>query len=606
MEKKDSPFPKINKKYKKKFNKCFNNIIKLTTVSLATIGVITIFIVIGITSLFNSNPKSISKISPNSVLEINFDKAYNEVKSDDLLTEISATHENSYIELLKSINFATQDKNITTIFAKINNSGLGLAQIQNIRRAIKEFQSKGKKAYIYSPSFGSFGGGLGEYYLASSFENIILQPNGEVGITGINFELPFAKNTLEKIGLETDFETRYEFKTAASHLTNNKMTNPQREELTKLGDSLFETIINDIAKDRSLTEEKIISLIDNAPIFANLALNEKLVDSLSFQNIAKSEFKKDNFIKVEEYIQHIKNREDNIKNNNQIAVISAEGEIRSGYNDNDFEQNANIYADSFIKNLDKISENKNLKALIVRLNSPGGSYTASNEIWSSILKLKEEKKIPVIFSFGDYAASGGYFMGLSADYILAEPSTITGSIGVLGGKIVATKLWEKIGLNWESIKFGKNSDILSTNHKFTDQQRAVFNKSLDNVYTDFTNKVSKYRKISIEDLDELARGRVWTGIQAKENNLIDEIGGYEKAVNKAVELSSIEAGEKFSLIYYPKEKTFQEKLNDFLGGGEVMVSINQLVGFKPNKIIESQTQRHLNNIAILPQFSISH
>ena len=243
------------------------------------------------------------------------------------------------------------------------------------------------------------------------------------------------------------------------------------------------------------------------------------------------------------------------------------------------------------------------RKLLLRINSPGGSYTASAEIWNALSRLKEKRKLPIVVSMGDYAASGGYFIALPGDKILAEASTVTGSIGVLGGKMVLAGLWDKLEINWGEVKFGDNAGILSANHKFSEREKEVFNRSLDNVYRDFTAKVAAARNISPEKMDKLARGRVWTGIQAVENGLADEIGGIDRAVAYAKQLGGIPPKSRFGIAYYPKAKTLQEKIAELVGGGP-KISVNKVINQMGLDIESVNVLKRLQYETVLPPFKL--
>ncbi|MBR6356447.1 MAG: signal peptide peptidase SppA, partial [Alphaproteobacteria bacterium] len=223
---------------------------------------------------------------------------------------------------------------------------------------------------------------------------------------------------------------------------------------------------------------------------------------------------------------------------------------------------------SVLADLGEIEDLDNLKALVVRIDSPGGSYNAADEIYFALKELKKNKKIPIIISQGGYAASGGYFISLAGDVIVAEPTTITGSIGVLGGKFELAKLWQKLGVTWTDIKFGQNADILSLNKPFSDRERTVFEQSLDEVYADFTAKVTENRQLKL-DIDKIARGRVWSGRQALKLGLVDEMGGLEEALALAQKHGNIAPRTKIKLVTYPQEKSFSEKIKELILSGNI-------------------------------------
>ena len=245
-----------------------------------------------------------------------------------------------------------------------------------------------------------------------------------------------------------------------------------------------------------------------------------------------------------------------------------------------------------------------MKAVVVRVNSPGGSYTAANEMWNALDNLKKKKKLPIVVSMSDYAASGGYFVALAGDKIIAESSTLTGSIGVLGGKFVLKDLWKKLNVNWGNIKFGDNAGVLSVNQKFSPAEKRAFNASLDRVYKDFTQKVSDARGISLKELDKLARGRVWTGSQAQAKGLVDEIGGIDKAVAWAKKLANIAPKSSFSILYYPKPKTLQEKLAEFMGM-EPKIAVNKMISQMGLDIQSVNVLQRLKYDTVLPPFKLN-
>lgn len=287
-----------------------------------------------------------------------------------------------------------------------------------------------------------------------------------------------------------------------------------------------------------------------------------------------------------------------------IAFLVVDGTISGGKSlSNPLQGESIVGSETLIQQLDEIANNKYVKALLLRINSPGGSYTASAEIWNALSRLKEKRRLPIVVSMGDYAASGGYFIALPGDKILAEASTVTGSIGVLGGKMVLAGLWDKLEINWGEVKFGDNAGILSANHKFSEREKEVFNRSLDNVYRDFTAKVAAARNISPEKMDKLARGRVWTGIQAVENGLADEIGGIDRAVAYAKQLGGIPPKSRFGIAYYPKAKTLQEKIAELVGGGP-KISVNKVINQMGLDIESVNMLKRLQYETVLPPFKL--
>lgn len=557
---------------------------------------------------FSSERKADFTVPEKMILTLNLDAPLTEVRNDDLLQNLYGQPQISFFDVLNIIQKARHDNRVSALFVSISDSSLGLAQLQELRHEIKKFQKKGKKAYVYSSGFGSFGGGTGEYYLASACDEIILMPNSEVGITGLGIEIPFIRNTLNKIGIEPQFSARYEYKTGADSLTQSKMNKYYRQELTLLGENVFNQIVDDIAKDRNLSQQNVKALINRAPIFSKDALKNKLIDKIAFKTDFIAELEKSLKAKTfsaSNYFQVLK-EESSETEKDKIVFMVLEGTIVDGYSNLDpLSGELTIGSDTVINDLKKLEKEKNIKGIVLRINSPGGSYSASTEIYNALLYFKKKYNIPLVVSMGDYAASGGYYIAMAGDYIFADPSTITASIGVYGGKMVLSGLWKKLGVEWERVAFGNNAGMLSPNRSFTPAELKIFNASLDNVYRDFTHTVSQKRNISLKNLDKLARGRVFTGAQAQKNLLVDEIGGLQDALAYLYKKLNDGYQLKHQIVYYPKEKDLQQKLMELIGQGE-KISVNKAVkamGFDENDI---KMLQNLKYEAVLSPFKFNH
>lgn len=592
----------------------------------------------------NYNADSSSGVVPSeAILTIDFNKIYTETRDDDIILDFAGIKTMSYYDFLQKLKIASKDERIKILVADINQTGLGLAQIQEVRDAIKEFSKNGKKTYAFSSGFGSFGGGTGSYYLASAFDEVWMQPNTEIGITGLSIEVPYFRPLLEKLGIEPEFYTRHEFKSAVSSITDSTMSKESKGEFEKLGSGIFNNIIMDIAEDRKLDVVELVDIINNAPVLVgkyeyvkvateDLATAVKDVSALTSEDFGNSDdiattklvdriaYRTDlfdyigeqystapNYIKsiaVEDYHNSVNVKV--LQKSPKIAYIVLDGTINVGLSkSNMFGDDPIIGSYTVTSQIEDIMENKEIKAVVVRVNSPGGSYTASKEILNVINRLKTKNNIPVVISMGNYAASGGYFVALGGDVVYAEPLTITGSIGVLGGKVSLANMWSKIGVNWDRVSFGDNSANMSTNKMFTEKEAFVFNKSLDSVYKDFTELVSEVRGIDIDKMDGIARGRVWTGAQAKTLGLVDEIGGIEDAVKKAKELANIGQNDSYNIIYYPKEKTLQEKLREAIQGQTSTVSTKKILEELNIELNDVNMLQHLQYDTILSPMKIN-
>lgn len=582
-----------------KKKKAFKLIGKTIVYTFAGFGIIFILVLLGVLSLMN--PKStLGRIPDNSILNIDFNLAYAEMRQDDLFAEFTKQSAYSVFDLIRAINVAGTDDRIKAISATLNTTGLSTAQIEDVASALRYFQSKGKKAYLYSTGLGSFGQGTKEYYLASFFDEIWMQPVSDVGITGVAVEVPFFKNTLEKIGVEPEFYARYEYKTAVESLLNSDFTPTYKEEIEKLAGGLNEQYTATIAANRKLNQSDVLRAVDMAPVCAKDALEMKLIDHIGYRfEMNDSLYKKyhaQNYA-MTDYMAHM--GENTEKKLPMVAFLVLEGVIEDGESSNNPVSDAVIGSESVLKQIEELKDIENLKALVLRINSPGGSYAASDEIRAALVNLKKQKNIKIVVSMSTYAASGGYFISLAGDYIMADSSTITGSIGVFGGKFVLSGLTDKLGIHFGEVKYGQNAGILSMNHKFSETEKQVFEKSLDEVYQDFTTKVSEVRHIDISEMDRLARGRIWLGIDAVQNHLVDELGGLQHAIAKAKELAGIHAEDKFVLQYYPRRETFQEKLTKFIENGGNLPMMKVLSDMEEFKVLY-----RLKHDAILPPMMI--
>lgn len=513
--------------------------------------------------------KPSADIDTNSALVVDFNIDFPEQSSSDILSDILGKPDVSFQKLIQSIEIAATDDRIKALIAKINITSLEMAQIQDVAKAVSNFRKSNKKTYVFSQGFGNFGYGNREYYLATFFDNIYMQPHTDIGLTGVHIEVPFFKKLLEKIGVKAEFYSRYEYKTAMMSLTDEHMSKEYKQELLKLGKSLWSEVNSGIQENRILKED-IDIIRDRAPISSEEGLRLGLIDEVLYLPEVERKIKETgikNFIRIEDYAQMFEPNSGNIP---VIAWLNLSGIIVTGKSSENIDGEFTSGSESVLQELQKIGEIENLKALVVRIDSPGGSYQAADEIYFALQNLKKERNIPIIISQSGYAASGGYYVSLAGDYIFAEPTTITGSIGVLGGKVSLADLWQKMNINWEDIKIGKNSDILSINKPFSASEKEVFNASLDNVYQDFTQKVVERRKLA-KDIDKIARGRVFSGREALELGLIDELGGYGDALLKAKELSSINKNTKFRLSVYPREKNFTEKICDMFANQNITI-----------------------------------
>lgn len=595
-----SPFPRSTVSLRKKA--AIKILLKSVIYAFAIFGILFILLLLAVLGVVRTSAPAAS-VPQSAVLVLDFDELFSEVRQDSLLTEVAPVNAVSFHELLMTLATAARDKRVKALAGRINDSALGLAQMQELRQAIQKFRATGKPAYIYSPGFGNLGGGTSEYYLASAFSKITMQPNSEVGLTGISAEVPFFRSALDKIGVTPEFYSRYEYKTAMASFTDKNVSPAFREDMNRLLGVLNVTVVKGLlnARFQTPTKEDFFALIDKAPFSAEYAKTVGLVDELAFEGEWLDGIKKEHDAEMIGLTDYAAGIYPNTKGD-KLAVIVMEGMITDtpGGALGEGEINAGMV----LAQLDEIKKDRKVKGLLVRVNSPGGSYTASAEIWNALNRLKKEKKIPLIVSMGDYAASGGYFISLAGDKIFADETTLTGSIGVLGGKFVLEDLWKKLDVRWEAFDPSPNAGILSPNFKFSKSQKSAFNKSLDRIYKDFTLKVSEARKIPLDKLDTLARGRVFVGAEAKENGLVDAIGGFDEALGELKRSSGFAEDASFVLEIYPKPKTLQEKIGEILNSAPV-ISLRGTAEKLGLDIRGMNVLKQLQYDAVMPPFRIN-
>lgn len=504
----------------------------------------------------------------NTALRLSFDTDLYEDRPSDLAGALTFGNPPTVADVVLGLNRAAQDPKITALIGYLPTVDLSLAQIQEIRDAVIAFGATGKATVVFAPSFGELGGGLGAYYLATAFKEIRMQPTGEVGVAGISVESPYFRKALEKIGVHPSFGARYEYKTGADSLTGETMSAAERENMKSLIDGFLTQAAADIGKARIIPADKMKKILTDGPYFADEALKLRLIDKADYVDGLEDEIR-EKYDETVDFFDYAYATEPHPSAKDDVfALIPAVGAIQTG----DSVFGGGAYASvlgtsTFSDNLRNAADDETVKAIVVRLDSPGGGYIPSDTMWRELNYVKSVKNKPVVCSIASMAASGGYFMTLGCDAVFAEPSAITGSVGVFGGKLVFKDLLQKLNIGVSSINVGKNAGLSSAANDFTPEQRKFFEQSLDRVYKDFTAKVAERRNFDAKKIDAVARGRVFTGMQAVENGLIDGIGGLTQALEKAAELSGLK--HPLPLVEYPIQPTRFEMLSDFLMSGKL-------------------------------------
>jgi protease-4 len=482
------------------------------------------------------------------ILELDLTDGITEGPPTDPLSALLTMRRTRLQDLLSGLKRAAGDDRVRALVVKVGGSRIGLAKVQELRAAIGEFRQSGKLAVAWSESFGEFVHGNVPYYLASGFDRIYLQPSGTLGLTGVAVEQVFLHDALEKLGIDFQAAKRYEYKSAPEQFTESGFTGPSREAAARLAESVTEQLVGAIAAGRELPVEKVTELVARGPFLAPQALAEGLVDGLMYRDEVYEQVRREagphaTLLYLQRYqrTQSLSDLSRRVGSSVQgmapgqherfVATIYAHGTIRHGRSG----RGGGMGSDTVAAALRAAANDERARAVVLRVNSPGGSYTASDVIWREVVRLRAAGK-PVVVSMGDVAASGGYFISAPADVIVVQPGTITGSIGVFMGKPVLRELFGRAGVTTDSITDGAGAaraTMFSSSRPFSETEWARINEWLDSVYADFTEKVASGRRLPAERVHELARGRVWTGADAIANGLADEVGGLRDAVGIA-------------------------------------------------------------------------
>ncbi|MGA3194278.1 MAG: signal peptide peptidase SppA [Terriglobales bacterium] len=521
--------------------------------ALALIGmVIAIAVAIG----------SKGKVPSKTILEANFEQSFPEDIPDTPAARFTMNDRQTLRDVVDAIDQGANDDRVAGMIARIGAASISMAQVQEIRDAVQRFRAHKKFAVAYAETFGEFGPGNGAYYLATAFDHIYLQPSGDVGLTGIIMESPFIKGTLSKLGMSFHGDHRYEYKNALNFYTDTKYTGPYKEAMTAIMNSWFGQMKDGICQARGIAPDKFQSIVDAGPYLGKEAVDAKLVDAVAYRDEVYGKVKSQagsgaELLYLDKYLERAGRPHDSGK---KVALVFGVGGVTRGKSDFDPVQGSQTMGSETVAGaIRAAADDSDVKAILFRVDSPGGSYVASDTIWREVVRARQAGK-PVIVSMGNLAGSGGYFVAMAADKIVAEPGTITASIGVLGGKMLTSGLWDKVGLSWDEVHDGENATIFTGTQDYTPAEWGRFQAWLDRVYVDFTGKVAEGRKLPKEKVLEIAKGRIWSGQDAKNLGLVDELGGYDTALKLAKKAANIPESDDVKIVVYPRAKTLVESL----------------------------------------------
>ncbi|MGE0589160.1 MAG: signal peptide peptidase SppA [Cyclobacteriaceae bacterium] len=503
--------------------------------------------------VINSDNKVV--ISDNSVLYLDLNSPIVELAIDDPLAELIPGEEPAIglLQLKDAIAYAKTDAKIKGIYLRLNELQAGITSIKEIRESLLDFRESGKWVVAYSSGYSE-----GAYYLATAADQIYLNPEGQVELNGLSINVTFFKRLLDKLEIKPQVFRVGDFKSAVEPFVRENMSEENRLQLNQMVNGLYDGMLKDISAARQIPEADLAALAKTMVVRKpGDAIKYKLADGLMFEDQVRDDLRKRlgleesdkiDFSRFTEYTHSM----DFKSSPNEIAVIVADGEIMPGKADNGL-----VGSNTFVNELRRARNNDRVKAIVIRVNSPGGVFQAADDIWREVSLATEEK--PVIASMSDYATSGGYYLAMASDTIVAQPTTVTGSIGIFSVLFDMSRLLEnKLGITSEEVKTGDVGGLITVTRPLTAMEQEIWQQQTNDLYEAFTRKAAEGRNMSQEDIKKIASGRVWTGVQGKDNGLVDVLGGYQDAIEIAAEKAGIAAD--YKVRYYPQPKTFLEKL----------------------------------------------
>ena len=478
---------------------------------------------------------------PQTLLELDLTEPLVAPDADDPLARLRARGRRLLRPTMRALHDAAEDRHVVGLIAKVGGMW-PWGTMQELRRGVQAFAASGKPTLAWAESFGEVGSrDMAAYVLATAFGELWLQPGGGVGLLGVGIETTFVRGTLDRLGIEPQFEQRHEYKNAADVLLRKEFTEAHREALERLAESVFSDAVETIADARGLTHDQVRELINTGPRTAPEAQAAGLVDQLGYRDQAYQAMRaradgKSELLFADRWRPRRKIAPPPHRRGH-VALVEVRGAISSGRTRRN-PMGRQAGSDTVSAQLRAAHDNDRARAVVLRVESPGGSAVASEVIWREVSRLRESGK-PVVVSMGDVAASGGYYIACPAEVIVALPATLTGSIGVLGGKLVVDGLLERAGVNTGRVQRGARAFMYSFRGGFSEDERARFAVTIDAVYNDFVGKVAAGRNRPVAEIEAVARGRVWTGRDAAEAGLVDELGGLRDAVRIARERADL-------------------------------------------------------------------
>ena len=490
----------------------------------------------------------------------------------------------TFRDLLYGIRAAKDDARIEHLFLRVRGTTLGWANTFELRAQLVDFKSNGKPVIAFIEYAGNR-----DYVLASAADEVYLHPRSAVDLRGVRAELLFMKSTLEKLGVEAEFERVGAYKSAPETFLRESMSDEARVAITGVVDTIHGALVDAVAEGRDLPRDDVEALVAQGPFTAEQAKTLGLVDDLKYIDEVREGMSSDgdgddepSFIEVAHYRQAVGTKS-RFTTKGRIALVYGVGAIVGGGSGEDVVFGRVMGSDTIAKAFKTVREDDSIDAVVFRIDSPGGSDVASDVIWREAKLTGEEK--PMIVSMANVAASGGYWIAMAADTIVAEPTTLTGSIGIYGGKFNMSGLYEKLGFSRDGVSSAPNADFFSANRSFTDEERARFRHMIESGYQAFLERVAEARGMTTDEVHAVAQGRVWSGQMALEHGLVDELGGLERAIALAKEKAGFDASDPFELVVYPEKKSIFEALLTSLMQSRSSTSL-PLETLRPQQLLE--------------------
>ncbi len=544
---------------------------KITLFSFALIGLLVVGSVIGLGMYVSRHfPQTMEVSAPErAILHLNLGAGLGERAAR---VAFGPHRDPTLRETLEAIRSAARDDSVRAIFADLNAMGVDFARAQEIRRAIHEFRASGKPAYVFSESLGGMASGTLETYVASAFTEVWLLPTGEVAFNGIGIEQPFLAEFLSQQGVVARFEERREYKGGADMFLRGDMHPAVRENMQALLDDWVDQVLQGIAEDRGLKDGNLRRLMDRGMLSAPEAVEAGLADKLyyedEFYDRLDMETEAAEWLDVAAYRALAASPDAGVDAQARIAVITGAGAIfPDGGSDDPFSGEEGFAPYAVAEALAEALDDEDIDAVVLRIDSPGGDYLSSDIVRRAVTRFRAGGK-PIVASFGDYAASGGYFAGMAADAIVAEPGSLVGSIGVYGGKFAFDNLLAKWGVHFDRVAVGDKALMYSAMRDFSAEEQQLFAASIDRTYADFRGKAKADRGLDDAGIDAAAGGRVFTGRQARAMGLVDRLGGLDAALDEVRQRLNLEAGAVLELVDLPRQADWWEEIAAYLGFAE--------------------------------------